>query len=417
MNKHILSLLAISILVTSCKDSESPGLSSNQQFQLVNNYSNILEAGYEDAYNSALTMQSKINAFISSPSAENLREAQNAWLAAREPYMQTEMSRFYGGPIDGNNGDGLINSWPLDEGYIDYLSGDSHGHSRYPNPDFSVGIINMPVQFPEITTDILVNNNQPDGGTTNQNGDNVSVSVGYHAIEFLLWGQDDTPAIDKIPGQRAYKDYINTAEATAPNGSRRAVYLQTVTQLVIDNLKELVDAWAPNSNNYRKTFEANPTTAIANMFNGIGRLAKGELAGERMGVPLVLHAQEQEHSCFSDNTHRDLILDMQGIVNSYYGTYTRTDKTVVSGLGLSDFVKALNASDDTQMKTLLSNAQSSLKTIEDHKPFDWLIDGNNASGNEMVQKAVTDVSAVADWISQIAHDLKLSQVNIPESNP
>ena len=153
------------------------------------------------------------------------------------------------------------------------------------------------------------------------------------------------------------------------------------------------------------------------MFNGIGRLAKGEMAGERMGVPLALHAQEQEHSCFSDNTHRDLYLDMQGIVNAYNGKYTRTNGSVISGLGLSDYVKSLNATDDTKMKTLLASAQSSLQNIETNKPFDWLIDGNNPSGNQIVQKGVTDVSAVADWISQIAHDLKLTQVNIPEENP
>ncbi len=411
-------ILLVVFLLGACKDSETPGLSSSQQSQVVVNYSNILEAGYQDAYNAALTMQTKINTFIANPTAQSLTDAQNAWLAAREPYMQTEMARFYGGPIDGNDGDGLLNSWPLDEGYIDYLAGDSHGYSSYPNgPDFTVGIVNMPIQFPTITEVILVNNNQPDGGTTNANGDNVAVSVGYHAIEFLLWGQDDTPAQNKIPGQRSYKDYLTTADATAPNGDRRTVYLQVVTQLVVDNLKEMVDAWAPSADNYRKSFEADPTAAIANMFNGIGRLAKGELAGERMGVPLALHAQEQEHSCFSDNTHRDLSLDLQGIVNAYDGRYTRTDGSVISGLGLSDYVKALNANDDTKMKTYLTDAQASLQAIESNKPFDWLIDGSNSSGNQIVQKGVTDVSAVADWVSQIAHDLKLSQVNIPDENP
>ncbi len=152
------------------------------------------------------------------------------------------------------------------------------------------------------------------------------------------------------------------------------------------------------------------------MFNGIGRLAKGEMSGERMGVPLALHAQEQEHSCFSDNTHRDLWLDMQGIVNVYNGKYTRVDGTVISGLGLTDFVKAQDTADDNKMISLLTAAQTSLQAIEDNKPFDYLIDGSNAPGNQIVQKGVTDVSAVADWISQIAHDLKLTDVNIPAEN-
>jgi len=417
--KKFISIIALAgvLFLNACKkDNENPGLSTSQQSDLVTNYANILYAGYQDSYNAALALQTKTNAFIANPSDQTLTDAKNAWLAAREPYMQTEFARFYDGPIDGDDGDGLLNSWPLDEGYVDYLVGDPHSHSAYANPDFTTGIINLPKQFPDIDEDILIGNNQPDGGTTNANGDNVSVSVGYHAIEFLLWGQDDTPASDKIPGQRSYADYFTDETATAPNGDRRALYLQVITQLVVDNLKTMVDAWAPGADNYRKTFEANPTAAIANMFNGIGRLAKGELSGERMGVPLALHAQEQEHSCFSDNTHRDVILDMQGIANVYNGSYTRTDGTVISGLGLSDYVKALNADDDTKMKALLYNAQTSLQAIEENKPFDWLIDGANPTGNQIVQNGVTDVSAVADWVSQIAHDLKLN-VNVPDENP
>ena len=420
MKKLFLPTVIIVVLFSACKKDKAvttPGLSTDQQAQIVTNYSNILEAGYTDSYNAALTLQTAVNAFVASPSAQGLVAAQTAWLAAREPYMQTEMARFYGGPIDGDNGDALLNSWPLDEGYIDYLAGDSHGYSAYPaGPDFTQGIINMTTQFPTISESLLITDNEPDGGTTNANGDNVEVSAGYHAIEFLLWGQDDTPAQDKIPGQRSYKDYLTTAAATAPNGARRAQYLQIVTNLVVENLQAMQTAWAPSGNNYRKTFQANSAAAIANMFNGIGRLAKGEMAGERMGVPLALHAQEQEHSCFSDNTHRDLYLDMQGIVNVYNGKYTTTSGTVISGLGLSDYVKALNATDDTKMKTLLATAQTSLQAIETNKPFDWLIDGSNPTGNQIVQTGVTAVSAVADWVSQIAHDLKLTDVNIPAEN-
>ncbi|MBB5637967.1 putative iron-regulated protein [Pedobacter cryoconitis] len=418
MRRSLLLTLGLALSMAACKktDKTTPDSPVDQQSQIVDNYANILEAGYQDSYTTALTLQAKINAFVANPTAQALTDAQNAWLAAREPYMQTEMGRFYGGPIDGDSGDGLLNSWPLDEGYVDYLAGDSHGYAAYSSPDFTTGIINMPAKFPTINESLLVTNNQPDGGTTNANGDNVEVSAGYHAIEFLLWGQDDTPAQNKIPGQRSYKDYLTTADATAPNGTRRAQYLQTVTQLLVENLKTMVDAWAPNANNYRKTFEANTSAAIANMFNGIGRLAKGEMAGERMGVPLALHAQEQEHSCFSDNTHRDLFLDMQGIANVYNGKYTSINGTLTSGPGLSAYVKSLNSADDTKMQTLLTNAQTSLQNIITNKPFDWLIDGSNPSGNQIVQKGVTDVSAVADWVSQIAHDLNLSQVNIPAEN-
>jgi putative iron-regulated protein len=421
MKKAVILSVCVGILMvfSTCKKKEAAaGLSSSQQTQVLNNYANILEAGYEDAYTAALALQVAVNNLVQYPSAQNLINAQQAWLAAREPYMQTEAGRFYGGPIDGPNGDPLLNSWPLDEGYVDYLIGASHGYTQFPGgPDDTTGIINLPLIYPTITTTMLVLDNQPDGGATDANGDPIEVSTGYHAIEFLLWGQDATPAVMKIPGQRPYTDYVTTGSGTSVNQARRGTYLIEVTALLVNDLQQLVYAWAPNQDNYRQSFVANTTLGIANMFNGIGRLAKGEVSGERMAVPLILHSQEQEHSCFSDNTHRDLWLDVQGISNVYYGRYIRTDGRVVSGLGLTDYVKAVNVADDTVMQNLLTSAQVSLQAIEDNKPFDWEIDGTNPTGNQIVQNGVNAVGAVADWVTQIAQDLKLTQVNIPPHNP
>ena len=302
------------------------------------------------------------------------------------------MGRYYGsGPIDGSTGDGFVKTRGhyVDEGYIDYLTGDAHGYiPLYVVPEFSTGVINMPKQFPAIDESVLITNNQPDGGTTNFNGDNVEVSAGYHAIEFLLWGQDDTPAEGKIPGQRSYRDYLTTTEATAPNGTRRAKYLQVVTQLLVDDLKSLVEAWAPDADNYRKTFLADGTTAIAFMFVGIGTLAKDELAGERMGVPLALHAQEQEHSCFSDNTHRAILcLDLHGhYTNVYYGKYIRTGwrNRAISGMGLSDYVKAISAADDARIERAACSLplKQAYRTSKRINLFDWLI-GNPVTHPEI----------------------------------
>src|ERR1700748_2042712 len=105
MKKLILLSFIIIALFGACKKDKpatSTGLTTDQQAQIVTNYANILEAGYTDSYNAALTLQTKINTFIANPTAQGLTDAQAAWIAAREPYMQTEMGRFYGGPIDGD---------------------------------------------------------------------------------------------------------------------------------------------------------------------------------------------------------------------------------------------------------------------------------------------------------------------------
>ena len=59
--------------------------------------------------------------------------------------------------------------------------------------------------FPEITAEALTAANE-EGGETN-------ISTGWHAIEFLLWGQDLSAT---GPGARPATDYT-----TAPNAERR----------------------------------------------------------------------------------------------------------------------------------------------------------------------------------------------------
>ena len=59
---------------------------------------------------------------------------------------------------------------------------------------------------------------------------------------------------------------------------------------------------------------------------GLGSLSYGELAGERMKLGLMIHDPEEEHDCFSDNTHASHFFDALGIRNVYLGTYRRVDR-------------------------------------------------------------------------------------------
>ncbi|MGK4567384.1 imelysin family protein [Flavobacterium sp. 3HN19-14] len=65
--------------------------------------------------------------------------------------------------------------------------------------------------------------------------------------------------------------------------------------------------------------------ALTNIYTGIATLAAAELAVERMDVALGNANQEDEHSCFSDNTHRDIALNLQGVINVYQGKYGTID--------------------------------------------------------------------------------------------
>lgn len=308
------ALLAAAAGLAACSgdDDEPPGASDELIASVIEHYADGVHASYARSLDSATIMQGAIETFVEQPTAATLEAAKRAWLNARDDYGPTEAYRFYGGPIDNDDDgpEGQLNAWPMDEGYVDYVEG-------APNS----GIINMVAEYPQITTELLIELNEA-GGETN-------VSTGWHAIEFLLWGQDLNPL---GPGSRPVEDYTTNA-----NAERRGTYLLVVTQLLIDDLQRMVDAWSPSaSGNYRASFLAlDSNNALQNIITGIGELSRGELAGERMTVAYEARSQEDEHSCFSDNTVKDIIGNARGIQMVWLGEYGD-----VRGPGLAELVAA-----------------------------------------------------------------------------
>jgi putative iron-regulated protein len=284
--------------------------------EIVQHYADGVFATYDASLTSAKAMQTAVEAFVADPTDTTLAAAKQAWLDARPDYGLTEAFRFYGGPIDNEEDgpEGLINAWPLDEAYIDYVDGDP-----------AAGIINDVATYPEITAEVLT--------TANEEGGETNISSGWHAVEFLLWGQDLSAT---GPGARPVTDY--TTEA---NAERRATYLTTVTDELIANLTTVTEAWDPEgAGNYRAEFLALPTDeSLTHIITGIGELGRGELAGERMLVAYEERDQENEHSCFSDNTLADIEANEQGISNVWTGEYPGgTD-----GPGLVELVASVDA--------------------------------------------------------------------------
>merc|ERR1711935_1115288 len=112
--------------------------------------------------------------------------------------------------------------------------------------------------------------------------------------------------------------------SSAANYTRRADYIKACAQLLIDDLAILKTEWAPNGA-YRTYLEGlSADDALSKILTGAGVLSKSELAGERMFTALEANAidnpQEDEHSCFADNTDRDVITNAQGITNILMGT-------------------------------------------------------------------------------------------------
>jgi len=314
-------------------------------------YARIVEASYLDSLSSARDMQRAIAAFVAKPNARSHAQAKARWLAARKWYSQTEAYRFYAGPIDDTEGpEGRINSWPVDEAYMDSVR-DSPG----------VGIINDP----------KVRLTRSDLSRLNLHGGEENVATGWHAIEFLLWGQDFNA---DGPGQRSFEDFV---DGKGRNAKRRRKYLEEVTALLIDDLTYLVQAWTVDADNYRSRFIADPQEAVRRMFVGIGALSRSELAGERLDVPLATQDQEDEQSCFSDSTHSDIASNVLGIENVWLGRYRRIDGTLLQGPSLRSLVASISAELAAQTTASVAASLAAANSIQ--PPFDREIRGDDSA--------------------------------------
>ena len=348
-------------------------------------YAALVHANYADTLAAAKDLQAAIAEFTKAPSADGLTKARKAWLHAREFYGQTEAFRFYGGPIDDDKGpEGQINAWPLDEAYVDYVTGKP-----------GAGMVNN-AKF-KITKAALAK--------ANERGGEENISAGWHAIEFLLWGQDQS---ETGPGNRSFEDYV---VGKSQNAERRAQYLTVATELLIDDLSAMVKAWEPNAKNYRAKFEKGGKESVRKIIVGLGSLSRGELSGERMEVALNSQDQEDEHSCFSDNTHRDVVSNAKGIQNVWTGEYTRRDGSMLKGPGVRDLVAAKNPALAEKTTTQIADSVKGAEAIP--APFDRAIVKGSA-GRPAIEKTIASLVSQSKLLVESASAVGIAKLTLVE---
>lgn len=353
--------------------------------EVARHYAALVHASYSDTLTAARTLQAAVTAFVSAPSAVGLQQARQAWLDAREWYGQTEAFRFYGGPIDNEHGpEGRLNAWPLDEAYVDYVDG-KPGSGLINRTTFKITPANL-AKF-------------------NERGGEENISTGWHAIEFLLWGQDRN---ENGPGNRSYTDYVDGQQAHA---DRRRHYLRVVTELLVNDLARVTEAWAPDRKNYRAAFERGGRESVRKMIVGLGSLSRGELAGERMEVALNSQDQEDEHSCFSDNTHRDVVSNAQGILNVWQGQYRRLDGLLLQGPGLRDLVAAQRADVAHNVSAQISRSVALAQSIP--APFDRSI-VSGAPGRPAIEATIASLITQSKLLVEAASAVGISQLTLAQ---
>ncbi len=359
--------------------------------EAMETYADIALAAYEDSRILAQSLNEAVDRLAAEPSERNLQAARQAWLRARVPYVQTETLRF-GNPLV-DDWEGKVNAWPLDEGLIDYVEGGLGENEE--NPHSTANVIANPelafsgrrIDASRITPALLAELHEIEGLEAN-------VARGYHAVEFLLWGQD-LNGTGPGAGERPATDF-DADRCTGGNCDRRVAYLRAAAELLLADLDDAVAMWS-RGGAAREAVLGDPETGVTMAFTGMGAFSYGELAGERMKLGLLLHDPEEEHDCFSDNTHNSHYYGALGVRNFYAGRYVRIDGNTVSGPSLHDYVRSRSPDTAAELRAALDRTMTeagALKAVaESGMAYDRMLAPGNAAGEAVIRRVIDSLVA------------------------
>ena len=406
----LVSMVALGGFVQRAAAADAPAAKD-----IVKTYGDVAEATYSDALGKAKELQQAVDAFLAAPTAETQKAAQAAWKASRVPYMQSEGFRFGNKIVD--DWEGNVNSWPLDEGLIDYVDKASYGEEKAENPLYTANIIaNKKIRLGAKELDASTITKEVIGQLNSALEVEANVGTGYHAIEFLLWGQD-LHGTNPGDGERPASDYDLKA-CTHDNCDRRRDYLKSATDLLVDDLQTMVDDWKDKGAAREALAKESDADQLATILTGLGSLSYGELAGERMKLGVLLHDPEEEHDCFSDNTQNSHYYDQQGMMNIWNGKYAGA--TSVSGPSIAELAHAKAPDAAKRVDEAMANTAAKLKLIKDKADsgemyYDQMLAAGNDAGNKLILDGVDALVAQARAVEAVVAALGL-KINIEGSD-
>jgi putative iron-regulated protein len=376
---------------------------------VIAHYADLAEAIYGDSLSGARDLQTAVNAFLANPTEQTLAKAREAWKTARIPYLQTEGFRFGSNTVD--DWEPRVNAWPLDEGLIDYVA-PSYGTRSDLNPLYALNVVGKTslrvgakiIDAKVVDASLLRKLQEAEGVQTN-------VSTGYHAIEFLLWGQNlDGPRGGS--GKRPASDY-DTKACTHGHCDRRAAYLNAAVGLLVADLEEMKNDWHTGGKAREELVAKGPQEGLSEILTGLGSLTFGEMAGERMKLGLMLHDPEEQQDCFSNNTHNSHYFDEIGIGQIWRGHYVRADGTILDGPSIRAYAAAADPASAQRLDSALDQALATIgkmKTAADsgRMAYSQMIAAGNAEGNRMVQESMDALVAQTRAIEGVAAALHLN---------
>lgn len=386
----------------------SAGAAAPSTPQIMKGYGDLAHHVFSQALHKAQELDRAVDSFLAEPNAKSLAAARDAWKASRPPYQLSEGFRFGNKIVD--DWEGRVNSWPLDEGLIDYVDKSSYGETKDENPAYTANIIANPiVNLGSESLDASKIDKALIKKLNSLMEVQANVGTGYHAIEFLLWGQD-LNGTGPGAGNRPPTDFDLKA-CTGGNCERRRDYLKAAVTLLVDDLKEMADNWGENGA-ARTELAAKPDAEqLATILTGLGSLSYGELAGERMKLGVLLHDPEEEHDCFSDNTHNSHYWDVQGIIGIWNGEYRGDVKAAFPSIAALAREKAPDAAkrvDDAFAVTLSKVQAMKDKADKGGMAYDQMLASGNAEGSKLILETVDALVAQTRAIEGVVAALGLS---------
>lgn len=276
----------------------------------------------------ALTLS--IETLTATPTQAALDQARRHWRLSYNAYLAAlassrlpviEPPEWHSAQLTRRHLTGQLNSWPLEPGYIDYLDG-------YP----LTGIVN----------DTTLALDAESIARQHRFSDASYVSLGYPAIEFILWGESgerpssdfnraaehtstpsliaqDNPAVSNVdPAATQFSSADTPHDHTAnpktassepsrvTNQARRGEYLLIISQLLHQQLQRLQLRWEPESGYYaNKVTTASPEKILQASLMTAQQLIKEEILGH--------YLMNEGSSPFSAGNNADVTAILNGM--------------------------------------------------------------------------------------------------------
>jgi uncharacterized iron-regulated protein len=313
MKNILLALTCIAVLgFSSCsKSNGNNNITSVDEAQVINNFVDVVaNPNYIEINEKAIVLRAAVDVLIATPTTANLVAAQNAWKDTRKPWESCEGFLF--GPVESNDYDPTMDSWPLNKQDVDGLLASNNA--------LSVGEVD-----------------KLDG-----------TAKGFHAIEYIIFGVGGTKKATDIT-------------------AREKIFLASATESLVNTTLDLRNSWATKSGKYGDTVKTAgngvlPFKKRKDLFKVIaGAMADicGEVGTSKMEEPYAQRDSTLDESSYSHNSTTDFKNNIIGILNVYTCTYNG----VKGGASLSALVASKNASLDAKIKSQYNAVLAQFATI------------------------------------------------------